>query len=226
MKKVFIFGLGTISDVVYHYFKDQGGYEIVGFVEYDKLINLGKKFGLPVVKLSNLNQTFPPDKFEGFVAIGYKNSNIERQKVFKLLKDKKYRLCSFISKKSVIAQNVIIGENCLILENQTIQPYVQIKDNVYLWSGNHIGHHSIIDENTFVSSHVVISGNCKIGKNCFIGVNATIADGIEIQSRCTIFMSTNVNKNLSESSVVINKNSEIILSSDRRTKLILNRFYK
>ena len=226
MKKVFIFGLGTISDVVFHYFKDYSDYKIEGFVEYDKLINSNEKFGLPIVKLSNLDQIFPPDKFEGFVAIGYKNFNSERENVFKLLKEKKYKLCSFISKKSVVAKNVTIGENCLILENQTIQPYVQIRDNVYLWSGNHIGHHSIINENTFISSHVVISGNCKIGKNCFLGVNAAIADGIEIKNRCTVFMGANVNKNLSESTIVLNKNSEIVLSSDRRNKIILNKFYK
>jgi len=226
VKKIFIFGLGTISDVVFHYFTDNSDYRVDGFVEYDKLINSNKKFGLPVVKLSKLNQIFPPDQYEGFVAIGYKNFNTERENAFKLLKEKKYKLCNFISRKSAIAKNVIIGENCLILENQTIQPYVQIKNNVYLWSGNHIGHHSIINENTFVSSHVVISGNCKIGKNCFFGVNASIADGIEIKNRCTVFMSANVNKNLSESTIVVNKNSEIILSSDKRSKMILNKFYK
>ena len=73
---------------------------------------------------------------------------------------------------------------------------------------------------------MVISGNCKIGKNCFLGVNAAIADGIEIKNRCTVFMGANVNKNLSESTIVLNKNSEIILSSDRRNKIILNKFYK
>ena len=226
MKKVFIFGLGTISDLVFYYFSEQNDYEIVGFVDYDNLIVSDKKFELPVIKLSNLNQTFPPTEFEGFIAIGYRNLNTDRENVFKLLKDKKYKLCSFISKKSVIAENAQIGENCLILENQTIQPYVKIKDNVYVWSGNHIGHHSIISENTFVSSHVVISGNCKIGKNCFIGVNAAIADGIEIKNKCTISMGANVSKNLSTSSLVMSKNSEIILSSDRRAKLIINKFFK
>ena len=226
MKKIFIFGVGTISDVVYHYLSEAQEYQIDGFVEYDELIATKKKFGLPVVKSSDINKFFPPNIYEGFVAIGYKNYNIERENAFKFLKEKNYSLCSYVSKKSVIAKNVIIGENCLILENQTIQPYAKIKNNVYLWSGNHIGHHSTINENTFVSSHVVISGNCNIGKNCFIGVNATIADSIEIKNKCTIFMNASVNKNLQESTMVVNKNSEIIQSSDRKTKLLLNKFYK
>ena len=226
MKKIFIFGVGTISDVVFQYFSDAGDYKVEGFVEYDEIINSTTKFGVPIVRLSKLEQTFPANKYEGFVAIGYKNFNFEREKVYKLLKEKNYKLCSLISKKSVIAKNVDIGENCLILENQTIQPYVQIKDNVYLWSGNHIGHHSIIYENTFVSSHVVISGNCKIGKNCFIGVNASIADGIEIKNRCTIFMSASINKNLIDETIVVSKNSEIIRDDDKRSKIILNKFYK
>ena len=226
MKKIFIFGSGTISDVVFQYFTDNGDYRVDGFVEYDEMINSDTKFGLPLVKLSHLEQTFPSDQYEGFVAIGYKNFNFEREKTYKLLKEKNYTLCSLISKNSVIAKNVIIGENCLILENQTIQPYAQIKDNVYLWSGNHIGHHTTIYENTFVSSHVVISGNCKIGQNCFIGVNASIADGIEIKNRCTIFMGVSLNKNLAEGTIVVNKKSEIIHGSDKRSKIILNKFYK
>tara|TARA_Y100000389_G_scaffold195806_1_gene227768 strand:- start:1011 stop:1691 length:681 start_codon:yes stop_codon:yes gene_type:complete len=226
VKKIFIFGVGTISDVVFQYFADSGDYKVDGFVEYDELISSSEKFGLPIIKLSQLDKNFPADKYEGFIAIGYKNFNAEREKVYQLLKEKNYKLCSFISKKSVIAKNVIIGENCLILENQTIQPYVQIKNNVYLWSGNHIGHHSIIDENTFVSSHVVISGNCKIGKNCFIGVNSSIADGIEIKNRCTVFMGVSINKNLSYETIAVSKNYEIINSSDRRSKILLNKFYK
>ena len=114
----------------------------------------------------------------------------------------------------------------MILENQTIQPYVKIGNNVTLWSGNHIGHHSEILENTFISSHVVISGGCKIGKNCFFGVNSSVADGIKINDFCSIFMNTSVSKNLDIRSIVVSKNSEIIIEDDKKNKVITNKFYK
>ena len=84
----------------------------------------------------------------------------------------------------------------------------------------------LILENTFISSHVVISGGCKIGKNCFFGVNSSVADGIKINDFCSIFMNTSVSKNLDIRSIVVSKNSEIIIEDDKKNKVITNKFYK
>ena len=224
--KIFIFGTGTIAEVAYSYLKNSKDFHIHGFVEFEKHLKSKKKFGLPIIKFENIEESLPSSDFKGFIAIGYKNFNKEREHAFKLLKDKNYELISFVHENSTIAKNVEIGENCMILENQTIQTYVKIGNNVTLWSGNHIGHHSEILENTFISSHVVISGGCKIGKNCFFGVNSSVADGIKINDFCSIFMNTSVSKNLDIRSIVVSKNSEIIIEDDKKNKVITNKFYK
>lgn len=226
MIKIFIFGTGTMGDVAYEYLKGAKNFQICGFVDFEDFFSSKTKFGLPVIKYENIEKTFPSEKFKGFIAIGYKNFNKERENVFRLLKEKKYKLISFIHPKSCISDNVEIGENCMILENQTIQPFSKIGNNVTLWSGNHIGHHVKIGDNSFISSHVVISGSCRIGKNCFFGVNSAVADGIDIDDFCSIFMNASVSKNLEKGSIVIAKNSEVLKENNKVTNIIKKNFYK
>jgi len=97
-KKLFIFGTGTIAEIAYYYFLNESDYEICGFVEYRKLIKKKIFCKLPVVEFEKLKNIFPSKSYYGFVAIGYRALNDDRTKVYKLLKKKKYKLASFISK--------------------------------------------------------------------------------------------------------------------------------
>jgi len=101
--------------------------------------------GLPLVKFSEVEREFPPSEFAGFVALSYRKLNRIREEKYKAMKEKGYRLVSYVSSRAInLGRGVSIGENCLILENQTIQHNVRIGDNVFIWSGNHIGHGSVM----------------------------------------------------------------------------------
>ena len=122
----------------------------------------------PLIPFEDIEIKFPPEKFKMFIALGYKELNQLRARIYKDAEKRGYELISYISSKAFVWKNVEIGKNCFIFEDNTVQPYVKIGDNVTLWSGNHIGHHSIIRDNCFVSSHVVVSGYCEIKENCFL----------------------------------------------------------
>ncbi|MEE7448405.1 sugar O-acyltransferase [Methylobacterium radiotolerans] len=180
MKPLIIFGNGEIASMAYEYFTHDSGHEVKAFSIGEEYITQAHHHDLPVVPLAQVQQAYPPDAYDAFVAIGDSKLNRVRADLCAQVKAMGYRLTSYVSTKAFVWHNVTIGENCFILEHNVIQPFVEIGNNVTLWSGNHIGHRSVIEDHVFVSSHVVISGFCRIGTYSFLGVNAAIGHGVTI----------------------------------------------
>ena len=185
-KPLVVFGSGEIAQLAHYYFSTDSNYEVVAFTIDASYIKESSFCVLPVVAFEEIAQHFPPESNDFFVALSYSKLNSVRKEKFLSVKEKGYRLVSFISSHATVLNDWRIGENCFIFEDNTIQPFVTIGDNVTLWSGNHIGHHSIIHDHTFIASHVVVSGGVEIGEQCFIGVNATLRDHIKVGDRCIV----------------------------------------
>lgn len=180
-KKLLIVGDSAFAEIAYEYFSASGEYDLLGFIVEKKYIKNKFLFGISIIPLEDVEQTFfGVDKIFFYVAIVYSDLNRLRTRLYHKMKSLGYKPASYVSNKANISQSATIGEHCFIFEGNNIQPYVHIQENVVLWSGNHIGHHSIIERNCFISSHVVISGFCSIGKNTFIGVNSTISNNVVI----------------------------------------------
>jgi sugar O-acyltransferase (sialic acid O-acetyltransferase NeuD family) len=185
-KQVVVFGTGSFAEVVHFYLTNDSEHEVVGFTAH--AAHIGEKreiFGLPVVSFEALDETFPPESYAMYVAIGYKNVNRVRAAVCDEARERGYELISYVSSRCTY-WGESIGDNCFIFEDNTVQPFVRIGNNVVLWSGNHIGHHSTIGDHCFITSHVVVSGNVHVGAYSFLGVNATLRDSITIGEACVI----------------------------------------
>jgi len=209
MKKVVIFGTGDLAQVAHFYLTHDSPYEIVAFTANRDYIKEDRMFNLPLVPFEEIEEKYPPNKFGMFIAIGYKNVNKLRARIYLEAKEKGYELISYINSKVIKWEDTEIGDNCFIFENQVIQPFVKIGSDVIIWSGNHIGHHSIIGDHCFITSHVVISGNVKIGPYCFIGINATIRDGITIARDCVIGAGSLILRDTKEREVYTAKSAEL-----------------
>lgn len=177
-KKLIIIGDSAFAEIAREYFEVDTNYEVVAFSVELPYLKIDQLHGLPVVAFETLEQTYPPSKYDIFVAITYTQLNRLRTRLASMAKSKGYLLASYVSPRAFIWRNVKLGEHCFIFEDNTLQPFVKIGDNVVLWSGNHIGHHSIIRNNCFISSHAVISGFCDIGESSFLGVNCTLANNV------------------------------------------------
>lgn len=186
MKKVIIFGPGDIGQLAYFYLRHDSDYDVAAFCADGAFIQSRTFLELPVVPFEDVQDAYPPDNYDMFVALSYSKLNTIRSQKYVEAKAKGYTLISYVCSRSVTWPDLAIGDNCFIFENQTIQPFVKIGNNVTIWSGNHIGHHSTIGAHCFITSHVVISGHVEIGPYCFLGVNATIRDGIRLASHTVI----------------------------------------
>lgn len=179
-RKVVIVGGSGFADIAHEYFEVDSPYTVAGYAVESAFLTESEKNGLPMVAFETMEQHFPPDSHDVFVAATYTQFNRLRARLAAEAKAKGYALASYVSSRAFVWRNVTLGEHCFIFEDNTIQPFVKVGNNVLMWSGNHIGHHSVIRDNCFISSHVVISGFCDIGENSFLGVNCTLANNLTI----------------------------------------------
>jgi sugar O-acyltransferase (sialic acid O-acetyltransferase NeuD family) len=185
-EKLVIIGDGETAELAYDYFSRDADFIVVGFSAEEAFRRNTSLFGLPVVPLEQIEQFFDPKTHRAFIAISYTQLNRLRTKLFNLVKQKGYRLCSYISPYAFVGSNVEIGDNCFIFENVTIQRGSKIGDNVTIWTGSSVGHRSAIANNCFIATHVAISGFCSIGENSFLGVNSCTTGNIKIGKDCVI----------------------------------------
>lgn len=200
-KKLVIVGNTTNARLAKWYFDNDSDYEVVAFSVNQAYISNSHWLGVPVLAFETLEQHYPPDSFDAFVAIGYSQMNKIREKLYLETKAKGYFLPNYISSRCSFLTQHPIGDNNLILEDNTVQPYVTIGNNNVLWSGNHIGHDAILHNHITITSHVVVSGYCQIYDNCFLGVNATLHNEVTLQRETLVAAGAIVAKSTQENEV-------------------------
>jgi len=185
-QRIVIVGSGETAEIAYEYFTHDSPHEIVGFSVESKYLRQDELYGLPVVPFEEVDERFPPDGHQAFVAVSSTHLNRVRARLFALTKEKGYTCASYVSSRAFVWHNVEIGENTFVFENNVLQHHVQIGQDVVLWSGNHIGHRTRIGDHVFVTSHAVVSGFCEIGDYSFLGVNCSLNDNTKIARDCVI----------------------------------------
>lgn len=185
-KKLVIFGIGSIGQLVKLYFENDSQYEVAAFTLDDNFIKDPIFEGLKVHEFSNIEVKFPPLDYDMFIAIGYSDMNQNREKKFFEAKEKGYKLATFVSSRCTYLAQEQPGENTFIFENNAIQPFVKIGKNVIIWSSNIISHHSTIEDHIFISSHVSVGGHCLIKSNSFLGLNSTIGPNVIVAEKTLV----------------------------------------
>jgi len=225
-KQLIIFGTGEIAQLVHFYFAHDSNYEVVAFVADDEYVDSDNFHNLPLIKKSELLNTYPIEEYAVHVALSYKKLNQIREAKYLEVKGMGYEMPSYVCSKSVFWDDLNIGDNCFILENQTIQPTVKIGNNVMIWSGNHVGHASVIGDHSYISSHVVIAGHCTIGERCFLGVNSTIKDFTKVGNDVFVAMDASVVSNIKDGEMVISAKSEIHNADSKITGMIKKKYFQ
>lgn len=195
MAKVIIFGVQDFAQLAKFYLQHDSEHEVVAFSVHQRYLPEQPTFeGLPVIAFENVEKTYAPSEFRFFAPMSPSRMNRLRESVYQQIKQKGYKMISYVSSKATIFEGVPIGDNCFILEDNTIQPFTSIGNNVVLWSGNHIGHHSVIKDHVSFTSQVVLSGHCVVESFSFFGVNATIRDRIHVAEGSFIAMAAAVTR--------------------------------
>jgi sugar O-acyltransferase (sialic acid O-acetyltransferase NeuD family) len=210
VREVVLFGLGKIAEVVHYYLTNDGDARVVAFTCDREFVDRDDFLGLPVVPFDEVEDAYPPDRYELFVALAYQQMNRLRASRLAQARSKGYRTPSFIHPQSGAPLDLELGDNCFIMNNVCIQPRVTLGDNVFVWSGALIGHHSTIGDHCWLTSNTSIAGSVTVGRNCFFGLNATVANDLSVGNHCFLGANTLVTKDLPDEKVVVEKASDVL----------------
>ena len=215
-----IFGTGPIAELADLYLREDARRAVAGFAVDSAFLQSNTFLGRPSVAFETLEQQFPPEAYDLFVAVSYTGLNKLRRARVDAAQARGYSLAHYVSSRATLFSTFVADENQFSLEDNTIQPFAQIGRNVTLWSGNHIGHHSRIAEDCFIASHVVISGGVSIGPRSFVGVNVTIRDHVTIGADCVIGAGALVLADVPDGSVMAPGGTEISKVPSHRLRRI------
>lgn len=201
--KVIVFGVGQVAEVIHYYIEHESDRRVVAFTVDGDYLRENSHLGLPVIAFEEIARSHPPDSYDMYVAVSFKEVNMARTRKVIQAENKGYRLIGHVSPRAVVWSGFELHPNTFIMENNVIQPYVRVGKNVIMWSGNHVGHHTTIEDNCFIASQAVISGSVVIGEGSFVGVNATIRDNVRIGKRNVIGASALILKDTADEEVFI-----------------------
>lgn len=213
-----IFGVGKIAEAVTYFFERDSNYTICGYVADDAFVLSETFLGKPVVKLSELKDTFKPDTYTMFVAVGYQGINGLRTQKIDYFKKQGFSFANYIS--PMVQGNFTIGENSIIMDGAMIQPCVKFGSNVFVWGGAMVGHHAVIEDNCWLTGGCQVGGLTKIGQSTFIGLGAIIGHEVTIGEKCMLGAGTLSCKSIQAGTVLVAPNSEPHrLNSDQFTRM-------
>lgn len=194
--KVVIYGTGRFAEYVSYALSQDSAHTVAAFCVEAKYKTGPALDRLPIVDFENLEQTFPSNEHQLFVAVG---NNWIRERVFEGAKRKGYSCISYLSSKATLWEDLKFGENVFISEGSVIQPFVSIGDNAIV-IGSKIGHHSTIGNNVLLSA-CCLAGNVRIEDNSFLGLNSTVKQDTIIGRNNIIGMGSNILKNTDDDDV-------------------------
>jgi sugar O-acyltransferase (sialic acid O-acetyltransferase NeuD family) len=216
VKKVILFGTGSVAGDVFAYLTHDSPYEVVAFAIDREFLEEETLFDLPVVPFEEVESFYPPSEYKMHIAVGYVRVNRLRAERYHQAKEKGYELTSYVSSKATIWPGSTIGENCLIGANSIVSASAQIGNNVVIGSGCIVPHRTVIKDHCFVGSGVTLSGFVTVEPYCFLGTGAIARNNIAIARECVIGAGALILEDTEERGVYMGKPADLLpLSSDK-----------
>jgi len=179
-KKVIIYGISNLSEMIFYSVQKNNLFEIACFTVDKEYINGDTFLNLKLIDFDNVEEMYPPEKYDMLAIPGGFRSMRSREKMFLKAKGKGYKLINYIDPKSDISENIKMGENNIVFAQTHLGISGEMGDNNIIRQNVYIGHNFNIKNHNFVAPGCNIGGNSKIGSLCFIGIGSTIIDSINI----------------------------------------------
>lgn len=179
MKELIIFGTDNFADICHFYFTNDSDYKVVGFTVDGDYLQENKFKGLPVVPFEEVEQHFPADRYDMFVAVGIRKVNGFRAEKFNAARARGYRLASFLSSRAIVHPDLSLAPNTMIMEYVTIMPFVEIGCDTIIWPRSGLGFRTRIGNHCWIVAGFT-GETVVIGDYTFVGLNATISPFVDV----------------------------------------------
>jgi sugar O-acyltransferase (sialic acid O-acetyltransferase NeuD family) len=204
-KKLVIFGTDIMGKLMNYYFSRDSEYEVVAFTVDEIYKNQDTYLELPLISFEKIEEFYPQNEFNLFIAIGPSKMNTNREAKFIEAKNKGYRCASYISPRAIC--NSEIGENNFIGDMAVINPYVKIGNNNLIWEHCIISADSIIENNCYLSPNSSIGTFSTIKNNSIVGAGSVVKTSIVVAEKTLIGAASFISSNTKPFGVYGEKNS-------------------
>jgi acetyltransferase-like isoleucine patch superfamily enzyme len=154
-KPIIIFGTGDLAQVAHFYLTHDSDYTVEAFTVDRDYLSVSTFCDLPVVPFEELENLYPPQDFEIFIAVSYAKVNVVRAS--------KYESANTIQPFVKIGNNVTLWSGNHIGHHSTIGDNCFITSHVVVSGGVNIGKNCFIGVNATLRDHINIADKCVIG---------------------------------------------------------------
>ena len=179
MRRLVILGCGNFGQAVHHFFVHDSDYHVVAFTVDGALLEASTFQDLPVVAFEELQERYPPDDHDLFVAVGLRDINRQRARKVLEAEAKGYRLASYLSSGAMVPPGLRLEPNTWIMEGAHVHPFASVGKNVIVWSRSTIGFKSRVDDGCWMSAGLLGDG-VRLGEGTFVGLGATVASFVTV----------------------------------------------
>ncbi len=191
-KKLVVWGISELSEMISWYLKSDDSYEIIGYTLDDDYVKQESFLSKPMIQYSELkNITDTP--YEVLVTTGYGQMNNVRKQIIERLKSSGVKIADYIHPSSLVYSSKI-GIGNIILENCSVGAFTEIGDGNIIYPSTTLAHHSKVGNYNFFSVECAIAGHVNIGNNCFFGVNCTVKNDITISDYTLVGAAAYINR--------------------------------
>lgn len=210
MRKLIIIGAGDGGRVVFELVKQQGSFEVAGFIDDNKELKGRSVNGHKVIGTSrDLN------KFRGMLFVVAVGGNLKaRSRLFQLAVKARLEPVSLIHKTAIVDKTASIDDGSIILARCVIGPFAKIGKNVFLFTGTIIEHDNFIADNVYASPAVCLAGKVRVGKNTFLGILSCVVQGVKIGSNVVVGAGSVVLKDVPNNTVVAGVPAKILRKNE------------
>lgn len=198
MKKIIIIGAGDGGRLLSQLIREEGGFEIAGFIDDNKEM-LGK--AVNGHKVLGTSADLKGLKGKGFV-ISIGTDMKARARLFSRATAAGLVPVNFIHRSAVISRSARMGRGVIILANCVVNPFVTMGDNIFIFSGAVIEHDCRIGDNVYFSPGAKLAGQVKVGRDSFLGINACVIEGVSIGNNAIVGAGSCVIKDVASGAVV------------------------
>ncbi|MBE6737523.1 MAG: acetyltransferase [Ruminococcaceae bacterium] len=184
-KKIIVFGNTEYSYMIADYIQRLCEAEIAAFCVNEKYISNPAFYGIPVVPFESVEERFSPESVEFVLGLGYKSMNTIREKVYNIIKEKGYRIASFVHPTAVVETDDL-GEGNIILSGAYIGYGTKIGNANVFWNGCNIAHNVQIGDYNYFAPSVTFGGFTVVGNNCFFGLGSTVKNRLYIADKTLV----------------------------------------
>jgi sugar O-acyltransferase (sialic acid O-acetyltransferase NeuD family) len=185
-KPVVIFGQSDFASLVWHVLTHDTPLVVAAFTVDRAYLRADRFHELPVVAFEEVQDRFPPAKYQMLVPLGGRGANQLRQDRYLQAKAKGYDFVTYISSRAMVAPGAQIGENCMIFEGAAVQAMASVGANCIVRTLANVSHHVRLGDHSFVAASAVVGGGATIGERCFLGLGSVVRDGVTVAERCVV----------------------------------------